>query len=453
LSKEDPVVKIVLEDLLARYRENIIAIYGIGSFFDEEIPGSWEKKDIDIIVIVKSLDPFPKADWTEVKFLRRKIEGMDVWVGFNTLEGYNSEKIFKLQSFSNYTWSILDIKFPKNSVLLHGQDIRDQLPNINDLVFDFDDILARGLYHLDKSFREKNIDKAKREFSKGVFKTSFLFCIMLDKGFTDTKILRIGQKLKETGKIIIDLDHITKYFEEAIVFRTTGYYITEFKRLRENFISYIFVLLESGKLHRKMSSPDLEKYLSLSFGGFSNLLQFLHKTYKRELLQQSPMGEINGDINLQSINLIGAVKEKGSRHSFERADGTKGSFASFILEDQTGIIRVVIWNDKVRKRLFQDVNFTKNSIVEIRNGYIRSGYKEKIELHIGKYGDVFVHNIFSPNRRIKRDISKSKVITQLNMLNINDTKVSRTPCHFCGLLCSPSAKKCPKCGELLITKL
>lgn len=444
VSKEDSVIKIVLEDLLARYKEDIIAIYGIGSYFDEEIPSSWKNNDIDIIAIVKSLKRFPKVDWTEVKFLKRKIEGKEVWIGFNSLEGYQNKDLFRSQSFSNYEWSILDIKYPQNSVLLYGKDIRDQLPDIKSLVFDFDDILARGLYHLDKSLGEKNQDIAKKEFSKAVFKTGFYICVYFNTGFTDTRVLHIGQKMKETSEVVRKIEDINGYFEETIVFRTTGYYITKFKKLREEFVKFLFTLLELGGLHKKMSTSELKGYFTSSFSGFPHLIHFLNKFYKGRMSQNSSVKEI---IDFQSINFIGTVKEVGKRHSFERADGSKGSFASFIVEDHSGVVRVVIWNDEIRRRLFQDL--TKNSTVEIINGYIKLGYKNKVEVHIGKYGNVVIHEIFSPTRRIKRDISKSKVITQLKMLDINETKVKRTPCHFCGLLCSPSAKRCPKCGEPL----
>lgn len=447
MRKEDSAVKIILEDLIARYKEDIIAIYGIGSYFDEGIPRSWKNNDIDIIAIVKSLKRFPKVDWTEVKFLKRKIEGKEIWVGFNSLEGYQDKDLFRSQSFSNYEWSILDIKYPQNSLLLYGKDIRDYLPDIKSLVFDFDDILARGLYHLDKSLGEKNQDIAKKEFSKAVFKTGFYVCVYFNKSFTDTRVLQIGQKLKETSEIVRKIEDINGYFEEAIIFRTTGHYITKFEKLQEQFVKFIFKLLKLGGLHKKMSTSELKNYLTSWFSGFPHLLHFLNKI--NNVSQKTSIKGIKGNLDLQSVNLIGIVKEIGKIHSFERADGSKGSFISFIIEDQSGAVRVVIWNDEIRKRLFENTNLMKNSTVEIINGYIRLGYKNKVEVHIGKYGNVVIHKIFSPTERIKRDVSKTKVITQLKALNINETKVTKTPCHFCGLLCSPSAKKCPKCGEPL----
>lgn len=454
MSKEDPVITIILEDLKARYKDTIIAIYGIGSYFDEEIPASWVKIDIDIIVIAKSIDPFPKVDWTEVRFLKRKIEGKEVWLGFNTLEGLQKKDVFSTQSFSNYEWSVLNIKFPENSALLYGKDIRAQLPDIKRSQLDFGDILARGLYHLDKSLGERDQNIAMREFSKGVFKIGFYLYIYFNfnENFRDTRVLQIGNKLKEVCESKRKIKDIFGYFEETIIYRNTGYFITEFEKLRKEFITFIFSLLKTGGLHKKMATSELKDYLATSFSGFPHLIQFLKKSQEAKESQspkKSQIKKIKADIDFQSVNIIGTVKEIGKRHSFERDDGSKGSFASFLLEDQTGIIRVVIWNDKVRKQLFRDDNLTKNSTIEIINGYIRTGYKDRVEVHVGKDGNVIVHEIFSPTRRLKRDASKSQIIERLKTLDINGTKVSKTPCHHCGILCSPSAKKCPKCGEPL----
>ncbi|MFX1346162.1 MAG: OB-fold nucleic acid binding domain-containing protein [Promethearchaeota archaeon] len=454
MSKEDPVITIVLEDLKARYKNNIIAIYGIGSYFDEEIPDSWIKDDIDIVVIAKSVNSFPKVDWTEVRFHRRKIEGKEIWIGFNTLEGFQKKETFNNESFSNYAWSALNIKCPENSTLLYGNDIRTQIPDIKRSQFDFGDILARGLYHLDKSLGERDQNIAMREFSKGVFKISFYFCIYfsINETFRDTRILQIGNKLKEICKNIRKIEDILGYFEETIIYRNTGYYITEFEKLRKEFINFIVSLLKTGGLHKKMTAIELRDYLTTSFNGFPHLIHALKK-YKpgkeSHSIKNLHEGKKTLDIDFQSVNVIGTVKEIGNKHYFERVDGSKGTFVTFLLEDQTGIVRVVIWNDEVINRLFRKDNITKNSTVEIINGYIKTGYKDKVELHIGKYGDVVVHKIFSPTKRLKKEITKSQIIERLKALAINETKVSKVPCHYCGLLCSPSAKRCPKCGEPL----
>ena len=458
MNKEYAVITIILEDLKARYKENIIAIYGIGSYFDNEIPDSWIKNDIDIVVIAKSINSFPKVDWTKIKFHKRKIEGKEIWIGFNTLEGFQKKEVFKTQSFSNYEWSVLNIKYPENSTLLYGNDIRTQLPDIKRSQFDFDDILARGLYHLDKSLGERDQNISMREFSKAVFKIGFYFCIYFtfDEIFRDTRILQIGNKLKEICKKIRKIEDLFGYFEETIIYRNTGYFITEFKKLVKEFTNFILLLLKTGGLHKKMTTSELRDYLTTSFNGFPHLIQALKKyqTAKEfQSIKKLRERNINQEIEFQSVNIIGTVKEIGSKHYFKRADGSKGSFISFLLEDQTGIVRVVIWNVEIINRIFREGNITKNSILELINGYIRTGYKDKFEIHIGKYGNVVVHEIFSPTKRQKQDISKSQIIERLKSLDINETKVSKVPCHHCGLLCSPSAKRCPKCGEPLIFEL
>ena len=465
MSIEDPVVHIVLEDLKARYKEHIIAVYGIGSYFDADIPDSWVKNDIDIIVIATTLEPFPTVEWTDVRFMRRTIEGKEVWIGFNTLEGFQEKAQFQNQSFSNFEWSLLDIKYPDNSTLLYGKDIRDQLPSIEGLVFDYDDILARGLYHLDKSLGEHDQTISMTEFSKGVFKIGFYMCLYFNENFKDTRIVQIGKKLKETSEIVTKIEDMGHYFEEAIIFRSTGHYMTPFEELRKAFIESVFSLLQTGGLHRKMTASELKDYLATAFRGFPHLIQIFTKIQKAhaKIPDHTSQNISNLESGLQGINLTGQVEYILKHHRFKRKDGTSGVVASFLLSDKTGIIRVVIWDDEVRKRVYQDKNFSKDASVDIVNGYIRTGYDNKPEIHVGKYGNIIVHeNIFAPAEKGQQDLMKKKplyqrkkslspaeLIPRLSELNIDPTKVSKSPCHYCGNLCSSSAKKCPKCGEPL----
>ncbi len=85
---QDRILKRVLDDLVVRYSENIIAMYGIGSYFDDTLPPKWVKNDLDIIVIVKTVEDIPKQDWTEIRYKKKKINGHHVWLGFNTIAAY-----------------------------------------------------------------------------------------------------------------------------------------------------------------------------------------------------------------------------------------------------------------------------------------------------------------------------------------------------------------------------
>jgi hypothetical protein len=277
INQDNAITQRIINDLKIRYSDNIIAIYGIGSYFDDSLPSSWVINDLDIIVIVKILQKIPTQDWTDVPYNKKKINGYQVWIGFNTIKGYQNSESFKNESFSNYEWSLIELKHPENSKFLYGKDIRDQLPETKNLKFEYDDILARGLYHTNKSFSYKDLAVAKNEFSKAIFKTGFYLSIFLDPNFRKTSILEIGAVLKHFRKNRDFLDKMIKFFQEALIFRITGEFKSNFNKLREDFVLYIFSLLQNGSLHRKMEYNDIIEFLTNTFSGFSYLIKIYKK--------------------------------------------------------------------------------------------------------------------------------------------------------------------------------
>jgi len=150
-------------------------VFGIGSYFDENLPLNWIKNDVDLITIVDSLEIIPKQDWTEVRYEKKRLEGKEIWIGFNTLAGLQNREQNKKESFANYEWSLLDLKLPENSVLLYGRNVRNQLPEVSHLQFNYEDVLIRSLYHLNKCFKDNASLESMREFTKSVFKFGFYF--------------------------------------------------------------------------------------------------------------------------------------------------------------------------------------------------------------------------------------------------------------------------------------
>jgi hypothetical protein len=264
---QDIILERVVNDLLGRYSDNIISIYGIGSYFDERLPPEWVKNDIDIIVFVKSVSkPYKK----------RQIERNQVWIGFYTIESFqDKEKFMEISKFANYEWSVLELKHPENSKLLYGEDIRGKLPDTSTLLFDYDDILARGLYHIDKSLKEKNSIIDRREFSKGIFKIGFYFCILFDPLYRKTSLVEIGAMLKtlETRHEIIR--EMSRFYEEALIFRVTQEFKSDFRHLRKDFVIYILKLLKEGTLHRTMAYSDTAAYLTNTYNGFLEIFKIL----------------------------------------------------------------------------------------------------------------------------------------------------------------------------------
>jgi hypothetical protein len=170
----------------------------------------------------------------------------------------------------------MEIKYPENSTLLFGEDIRDKLPDIATIPFDYDDILARGVYHLEKSLKETyqddpDKDIEKREFSKAVFKLCFYSCVYFHENFHYTSLIEIEEKLKEIITLVSAIKNFESYFEEAMHFRMNGKYKTEFESLRKDFTIYIIKLLKTGILHRKFNNSELKTYFTKYFGGFISL--------------------------------------------------------------------------------------------------------------------------------------------------------------------------------------
>ena len=187
------LIKDVIDDLKVRLKGNLIAVYGIGSHFDDSLPENFRTNDIDLIVIVHSIKGLGR-------FSTKKIGKREVFIGYNTIESYNNKEIFDKISGANYEWALICIKHPENSELLYGTDIRDKIPETSNIQFDYDNLLIRDFYHLEKSFKNGLTDIAKSEYSKTLFKFGFYFCVLYDTSFRLVSLTEIRKKLEQLYK-------------------------------------------------------------------------------------------------------------------------------------------------------------------------------------------------------------------------------------------------------------
>lgn len=278
---KNPLLYKIKNDLQEKYSEDLISIYGIGSYFDENLPSDWMENDIDIIVILKSLERAPKLDWTNFRYEVKKINDHLLWQGFYTLELYRNKAEFENYSWSNYKWSLISMKYSENSKLIYGKDIMDQLPDHTKFEFNYDDILSRSFYYLEKSLKNeielKNTQKSMRNFTKSVFKFAFYVCVYFDKDFHLTSIRKITNKIESLYKKGILDGEILDFLKECIYFRRKNRFETGFSKLRYKFILYLFSLISKGNLHRKMDYDELVAFLRDSFKGFPYLIQIAKK--------------------------------------------------------------------------------------------------------------------------------------------------------------------------------
>jgi len=278
---KDPLLYQIKNDLQEKYSEDLISIYGIGSYFDENLPPDWMKNDIDIIVILRSLEKAPKLDWTNFKYEKKKIHDYLLFQGFYTLDLFKNKVEFEKYSWSNYKWSLISMKYSENSKLIYGKDIRDQLPDHTEFEFNYDDILSRSFYYIEKSLKNetelKNVQESMRDFTKAVFKFAFYVCIYLDKDFHITSIRKITNKIESLYKKGNFGKELLEFLKECIYFRRKNQFETNFSKLRYKFILYLFSLISKGNLHRKMNYDELVVFLRDSFKGFPYLIQIAKK--------------------------------------------------------------------------------------------------------------------------------------------------------------------------------
>ncbi|MFH1125728.1 MAG: OB-fold nucleic acid binding domain-containing protein [Candidatus Altiarchaeota archaeon] len=90
------------------------------------------------------------------------------------------------------------------------------------------------------------------------------------------------------------------------------------------------------------------------------------------------LSEISSIKPQSSVNICGKVSMIYSQRDFKRKDNTTGKFASIVLMDKTGEVRIVLWNgnsDVTKKMHVGDV-------LLVRNGFVKDN-KGVIEVHAG----------------------------------------------------------------------
>ena len=262
----------IVQDLVERFSKNIISIYGIGSFFDRKLPGDWIKNDIDMLCIVKDMEKIPKTqDWSDVRKLDYDKDPYTANVFFNSLEGLKHKEIYEKESWANYKWALLDFKIPVNSVVLYGKHLFDELPEIDSISFDYEDLLRHAFYSLNLCFKLKNKEASMKRFTKGVFKFGFLICVYFDESFRYTSIFDIASKISELEKE----GKIGTFFYETILacvkYRRGIPFSEEFSSLRKEFVIYCFFLLFDENLWKKYDWKEIIEFCNTTYKGLDSL--------------------------------------------------------------------------------------------------------------------------------------------------------------------------------------
>ncbi len=95
-----------------------------------------------------------------------------------------------------------------------------------------------------------------------------------------------------------------------------------------------------------------------------------------------------GDLkeSMGSVNVAAQATQVSDEREFVRRDGTEGKVVSVLLEDDTGTVRLSLWDDDADRAK----EITEGSIIVVENGYTRSGYGG-IDLNVGRNGRIHIN--------------------------------------------------------------
>jgi replication factor A1 len=88
-------------------------------------------------------------------------------------------------------------------------------------------------------------------------------------------------------------------------------------------------------------------------------------------------------LGLSDVNLRGRVLSTDSVRTFDRDDGSEGRVANLTLGDETGKVRVTLWDERADRA----ADLGSGTSVEVIDGYVRERDGD-LELHVGSRGAV-----------------------------------------------------------------
>jgi replication factor A1 len=91
----------------------------------------------------------------------------------------------------------------------------------------------------------------------------------------------------------------------------------------------------------------------------------------------------------RSIALTAKVVNLSSVRTFSRKDGGgEGKVASIMVSDETGSVRVVLWDD-LTNAVSEDV-ISVGDVIQVRGAYVKKGLGDALELNLGRMGQIRV---------------------------------------------------------------
>ncbi|AEF95887.1 OB-fold nucleic acid binding domain-containing protein [Methanotorris igneus] len=155
---------------------------------------------------------------------------------------------------------------------------------------------------------------------------------------------------------------------------------------------------------------------------------------------------VEGNVDKNDITVIGRVYRVFEVNEFEREGGI-GKVRNVIIEDETGRIRLVLWDENA------DLDIKEGDVVKVVYGYVRER-GEYVDLNIGRFGRIIVNPegiTIKSNRKFIADVEDGEDV------EIRGTIVDYVKQGFVLYLCPNCRRKvvvvddrysCPECGDV-----
>jgi replication factor A1 len=130
---------------------------------------------------------------------------------------------------------------------------------------------------------------------------------------------------------------------------------------------------------------------------------------------------------LNNVTVIGRVTNVYPVRTFTRQNGTEGKVARLFIEDKTGTLRVVLWDEKTN--LTEPRGIERGQIIKVSHGYVREGRDGKLELHVGTRSEVQVSPPDAAESEYIRDLSPKTTKIQELRSNMQDLDVLARVVH------------------------
>ena len=146
---------------------------------------------------------------------------------------------------------------------------------------------------------------------------------------------------------------------------------------------------------------------------------------------------------LRSVDIVGKVVRTSDVREFER-NGEKGRVANLILGDETGLVRLSLWNDEVD--YLENLKILEGDVVKVSRGYVKVDNQGNFELRIGRGSITKVNEeVNLPDvREIRQDftVARRKPIKDFKEGGFEEARAAVVQLFRK----NPFFEVCPKCG-------